>query len=50
MTTIYIYIMWKNYGTVRQATEYIIWRMHFACCMNIAKDKQPEYVLLIAFL
>jgi hypothetical protein len=42
-------IKWNNYGTVRQATEYMIWRMRFACCMNTAKDTQPEYVLLIAF-
>jgi len=42
--------MWNNYGTVRQATEYIIWRMRFACCMTMAKDTQSEYVLLIAFL
>jgi hypothetical protein len=43
-------IMRKNYGTVRQATQDIIWRMRFACCMTTAKDTQSEYVILIAFL
>jgi hypothetical protein len=40
-------IMWKNYGTGRQATDFnIIWRMRTACW--ITKATNIEYVILIA--
>jgi hypothetical protein len=44
-------MMWKKYGTARQATEdNIIRRMRFACWITKATDRRPEYLLLIAFL
>jgi hypothetical protein len=43
-------IMWKKYGTARQATDdNIIRRMRFARWVTKATDTHPEYVILIAF-
>jgi hypothetical protein len=43
-------IMWKKYGTARQAIDgNIIWRMRFACGITKQTDTHSEYVTLIAF-
>jgi hypothetical protein len=39
----------EKYGTARQATDDIIWRMRFACWITKATDTHSEYVVLIAF-
>jgi hypothetical protein len=42
-------IMWKKYGTTRQATDgTVIWRMRFSCRINKAADTHSEYLKLIA--
>jgi hypothetical protein len=43
-------IMWKKYGTARQATDVnIIWRMRSACWISKATDTLSEYGTLMAF-
>ena len=38
-----------RYGTARQATDNITWRMRFACWITKATDTHSEYVIPIAF-
>ena len=44
-------VMWKKYGTAREATDYnLIRRMRFACWVTSAADTtHSEYVILTAF-
>jgi hypothetical protein len=45
-------LLWNNvgkYGKLRHATDNIIRRMRFACCLTKATDTHSEYVILIAF-
>jgi hypothetical protein len=42
-------IMWKKYGSAREATDDIIWCMSVACRLTEATDTHLEYVKLIAF-
>jgi len=42
-------IVLEKYGTARQATDDITWRMRFACCMTKATEAHLEYRLLTAF-
>jgi hypothetical protein len=43
-------MMWKKYGTARQATDNnITRRMRFACRITKATDTHSEYVTLITF-
>ena len=42
-------IMWRKWGTARQATDHSIRRTCFRCWITKATDRHSEYVIFIAF-
>jgi len=43
-------MMWKTYGSARQATDgNVIWSMQFVCLITRANDTRSEHVICTAF-